>query len=239
MIEAIKERLHRSITYITVLSLLGTGVVLQIGIDADRNSLGLQTSAAQSTISTTFKFLGGVRTAAAAYLWIKADRLHDDYYKEDFNKEQELVPLYRLATWLDPHLVDAYYVGSWLLYRYKQPEEGWKFAQEGLRLNPDSWKMELNLGQLAMLYKKNYREAVIHMKKATELAKEDEEKLATLLGYQAALNQSGLTKEAEAVGREVERVKQEAGWSDLKPASGSQESSATAEETLKAVFGED
>ncbi len=95
--------------------------------------------------------LGGVRTAAAAYIWIKIDDAGDKYYGGTLKKVQPLVPLYRISTWLDPRLERAYYVGSFVLWREKKVREAIAFAREGVEKNPRSPLLVFNLGQLYML----------------------------------------------------------------------------------------
>ena len=74
---------------------------------------------------------------AAAYLWLKVDSDHHAYYN-DLSKEQSLLPLYRLITWFDPHLVEPYFVASYMLYLYHRPREALALARDaqnkGLRI---------------------------------------------------------------------------------------------------------
>ncbi len=189
---------------------IAASVPLQISVDAERSRLGLESLAIESAASTVLKFLGGLRSAAAAYLWLKVDRIHDEYYGEILEKEQELAPLYRLVTWLDPHLVDAYYVGSYMLYKFKRPEEGWRFAQEGLRINPDSWKMELNVGQLALFYRNDPQTAIPHLKRALALAETDEGKLLAMGSLEAAYRKIRSIDEAEKIKKTIETLRDKA-----------------------------
>lgn len=197
------ERFKSMLTAGLVGALLICSIVLQSPIDGYRSSLGLESDRLKSTTSTTMRFLGGLRSATAAFLWLKVDRLHDEYYAEDFSKEQELVPLYRIITWLDPHFTDAYYVGSYLLYRFEKHDESWSFAEEGLRNNPSSSKMELNLGQLALFERKDPKRAAAHLEKAVAMAQTDEEKLLALQSLEAAYRKSNLAEKANSVEREI------------------------------------
>lgn len=95
--------------------------------------------------------LGGIRTAAAAYIWIKLEEEHHEFYGGDLRKERSLTPLYRIATWLDPHQERSYYVGSYLLYTYKKQREAVAFAKEGLANNPNSLLLTFNVGQIYLL----------------------------------------------------------------------------------------
>lgn len=151
------------------LSLL-EGVLYSERIKAGLVSTALPLKAGQNA----WKFLGSLRSIAAAYLWLKVDRIHHEYYG-DLSREQELMPYYRIITWLDHRWVDAYFVGSYMLYMYNQPEESLKFAEEGVRLNPNSAKLNFNLGQLYVLYKK-YPESLPYLNKALRLSRDKREK---------------------------------------------------------------
>lgn len=201
------NRFMRAAAVAVTAALFAVTVPLQMNIDAERSKLGLETTAAELTASTVLKFLGGLRSAAAAYLWLKVDRIHDEFYGEILEKEHELAPLYRMVTWLDPHLVDAYYVGSFMLYKFKRPKEGWKFAQEGLRVNPNSWKMELNVGQLALFYRNDPRTAIPHLRRAVALAEDDEGRLLSMGSLEAALRKAGSKNEADKIKKMIEDLR--------------------------------
>ncbi|RJQ54238.1 MAG: hypothetical protein C4521_05155 [Actinobacteria bacterium] len=96
------------------------------------------------------QMLGGVRSAAAAYIWIKLDTDHDTFYG-DLRKEAPLIPLFRVATWLDPKMERAYYVGGYMLWQQGRLRESIEFASEGVANNPKSALLVFNLGQLYFL----------------------------------------------------------------------------------------
>lgn len=183
---------------VIIIVFIAAAVLLQSGIDSERAGLGLSSNSVKSSASTILEILGGLRAAAAAYLWIKIDRIHDGYYGE-LSKEGELIPLYRIVTWLNPHLEDAYYVGSFMLYRLKEPNEGWNFAMEGLKLNPESSRMELNVGELALFYQKDYGGAIYHLKRAYALAKDDSDKVLALQRLHAAYIKANMRDNADGV----------------------------------------
>lgn len=184
---------------LSIIALILISTVLQVRIDSGRAAIGLATTQVESNASTALKLLGGLRSVAAAYVWIKVDRLHDNYYGALTEKEDELIPLYHLTTWLDPHIVDAYYVGSYLLYKINRPDEGWRFALEGLKMNPDSSEMELNVGQLALFYRKDYKTAITHLERAYKLAQNKDDRSEALRGLAAAYKKAGMTKKAEEI----------------------------------------
>ena len=61
------NRFMRAAAVAVTAALLAVSVPLQMNIDAERSKLGLETTAVESTASTVLKFLGGLRSAAAAY----------------------------------------------------------------------------------------------------------------------------------------------------------------------------
>lgn len=146
------------------------------GAAADRTPAGAGSELPQAMGSSGAVFagaLGGVRTAAAAYLWIKLDDAHHGFYDGDMRKEQPLMPLFRIATWLDPHLEKAYYVGSYMLWLYKRKAEAIGFAQEGLDNNPTSVLLTLNLGQLYLFEQGNAAKsnALMYLTRAEKLSR--------------------------------------------------------------------
>jgi tetratricopeptide (TPR) repeat protein len=185
-------------------------VFTQVRIDSDRESTGLSTGTLKSSTFTFLELLGGLKTASAAFLWLKVDRIHDTYYG-NLKKEEELVPMYRLVTWLNPHLDEAYYVGSYMLYKFGKPAEGWKFNQEGLRMNPRSGKLELNAAQFILfergkrkLKAKDYKAAVEHLKRALTFGNmEDDEFLIAYHDLKLAYDNLGLKDEANATDKEL------------------------------------
>lgn len=195
----------KTIALVVTVVFITTAVLLQTGIDSGRKDMGLSSNGIKSNASTFLELLGGLRTAAAAFLWIKIDRIHDGYYGE-LTKEDELIPLYRIVTWLNPNIEDAYYVGSYMLCQAKRPDEGWNFALEGLKLNPESSKMELNVGQLALFYQNDYKTAIYHLKRASALAKDDEEKVQALQNLKAAYLKDNMKDKAEAVRKVVASI---------------------------------
>lgn len=198
---ALNINTRKLISLILAVVILGSTIFLQVCIDGDHAQQGFASNGIDSGASTFFELLGGLRSVAAAYLWLKVDRIHDNYYRELSKKEDELIPLYRLVTWLNPHIDDAYYVGSYLLYLDKRPEEGWQFALEGLRTNPGSWTMEFNVGQLALLYKKDYKHSISHLNQAYALAQDNDEKVQVLQTLHAAYLRAGMIDRAKAVSK--------------------------------------
>jgi tetratricopeptide (TPR) repeat protein len=64
-------------------------------------------------------------------------------------KEREILPWLRLSADLDPHRIETYTVAAyWLRRQLGKVQEAEQFLREGLRANPNSYEILLELGQL-------------------------------------------------------------------------------------------
>ncbi len=202
-----EQRLNFSLIFFLFFLLIALtvleGAIYQERVKAGLVSTALPLKAGQNA----WKFLGSLRTVAAAYLWLRVDRIHHEYYG-DLTREQELVPYYRIITWLDPRWVDAYYVGSYLLYLYKQPEESLKFAEEGVKLNPNSAKLNFNLGQLYVLTK-NYSSSLPYLNKTLSLTRDKREKFLVYQLLYVAYKNLGEKDKAQEVLKNINLLKEE------------------------------
>lgn len=203
MAEELKLSLVFSLIALLIFLSFFQGVVYNKRVQIGLVSTSLPLKAGQNA----WKFLGSLRTITAAYLWLKVDHIHHEYYG-DLSREQELVPYYRIITWLDPKWVDAYYVGSYLLYMYKQPEESIKFAEEGVKFNPDSARLNFNLGQLYVLTKQ-YQKSLPYLNKALSLARDKRDKFATYQLLYVAYKNTGRQLEAKKTLKTIEKLKRE------------------------------
>lgn len=72
------------------------------------------------------------------------------------SKEKEILPWLRISAELDPHRIDTYTVASfWLRKEMGKPQEAEKFLREGIRNNPNSHELLLELGRV---YAENYQD---------------------------------------------------------------------------------
>ena len=167
-----------------LLFLILASAFLQSNILSQKNILNPEsTIGPYQSAKTALKLLGGLRSTAAAYLWLKIDRIHHRFYGE-LAEEKELVPLYRITTWLDPHFVYAYYVGSFILYVNNKGGEAIDFAEEGVRANPDSTILNFNLGQLYLIVRSDLQQSEYLLQKALLLSEDEADRyniLTTLL----------------------------------------------------------
>ena len=61
---------------------------------------------------------------------------------------QEILPWLKLASDMNPQMIDTYTVGSYWLRRLKMPDEARNFLFEGLRNNPGNCELLFDLGSL-------------------------------------------------------------------------------------------
>jgi len=91
----------------------------------------------------------GLQEVVAGLLWVRTDEFfHSGNY-------EAIVPMVRMITWLDPHMVDVYSVGAWHLdynfvdsgqradHRYFVPAV--KFLEEGIANNPTIFDLYFDL----------------------------------------------------------------------------------------------
>jgi hypothetical protein len=70
--------------------------------------------------------------------------------------EREMLPWLKLSADLDPHEIDTYLTASyWLRTSLNKPNEAEQFLREGLRANPDSYAILLELGRVYLYNRTN------------------------------------------------------------------------------------
>jgi hypothetical protein len=70
--------------------------------------------------------------------------------------EREMLPWLKLSADMDPHEIDTYLTASyWLRTTLNKPDEAEQFLREGLRANPDSYEILLELGRVYFYSRKN------------------------------------------------------------------------------------
>ncbi len=179
-----------------VLALLAGAILLQVALD--ETAAGTPANIEQGGWSperSLLNFLGGIRQFLAYELYNKTDDIHDAYYGS--LNEPELVPYFRIITWLDPHFTRAYYIGSGILYDLKRPDEAISFSEEGLRNNPDSADLNYGTGGLYLAVGR-YAEAIPLLEKALMEEPDQSDQLLTLSTLELAFEKTGQTQEAIA-----------------------------------------
>jgi tetratricopeptide (TPR) repeat protein len=76
------------------------------------------------------------------------------------DKAREMLPWLKLSAEMDPKRIDTYVTAAyWLRTRLNQPDQAAQFLREGLRANPDSYEILLELGRVYYYSKNNFRVA--------------------------------------------------------------------------------
>ncbi len=203
-----KAKVKKIVAFTICFLLLSFSFFLELNIEKKWSSGGISSKKMPEQIGQVFwSYLGGAKSIVIAYLWLKIDRIHHEYYG-DLGKERELIPLYRLVTWIDPHFVDAYYVGSYMLQLFQRPKEALEFAEEGVAFNPKSSKLLLNLGQLYFI-QKNYSTSIKYLEKAKALSKDEAEKFIILSTLKIAYLKEGQFEKAERVMKIIKKMEKE------------------------------
>lgn len=84
--------------------------------------------------------------------WIDAMGRHfivAEHTHQEGGKEREILPWLKLSAELDPQRVETYTVaGYWLVERLNKPKEAEEFLRDGLRANPQSYEILMELGKI-------------------------------------------------------------------------------------------
>lgn len=104
---------------------------------------------------TSFAYLGGLRTFAAAVLWNRLDPIFDGYY-HDRNVDEIVMflPTMRLVQILDPQFEQSYYNSSFIIARQGRMDDALDIARLGMKNNPGSGLMLANYAQLLLIQDK-------------------------------------------------------------------------------------
>jgi tetratricopeptide (TPR) repeat protein len=108
---------------------------------------------------TSFAYLGGIRTFAAAVLWNRLDPLFHDYYSANFDKDFVVfLPTIRMVLALDPQFEQGYYSASYYLaksglanHNKARFDQGLELAREGIFNNPNSGILRSNYIQVLQM----------------------------------------------------------------------------------------
>lgn len=83
---------------------------------------------------------------------------------------KETLPWFYYAARLNPNNIEAYVVGAyWAGTKLDRPNEAIKFLREGLRHNPDSWRLYAEIGNIYRKSKRDYEKAITYYEKARSL----------------------------------------------------------------------
>jgi tetratricopeptide (TPR) repeat protein len=85
-----------------------------------------------------------------------------------------LAPLLEITTYLDPHLLVAYDFGSNFLapappHGAGEPDRAIQLVENGIRANPNAWRLYYNLGFIYYFEKKDYAQAAHAFQRGSEV----------------------------------------------------------------------
>lgn len=145
------------------MALLAAFLVLALAGQAGADALvegasGAQTNRAVGRAASSY--LTGLKTVLAAALWNRADPIMHRYYKGELATQRYLMTSISIVQTLDPHLVQSYYAGSWILIRNDRIEDGLEMAERGVEANPEAGILWVNLAQVRQLYGNDPKGAV-------------------------------------------------------------------------------
>lgn len=88
------------------------------------------------------------------------------------NDLAEALPLFRMMTWSDPHFIEGYDMGSYLVFsaaKDNKVERAMAFLEEGIINNPNAWRLHKSYGHYALTLKKDSALALKHLQRAVEI----------------------------------------------------------------------
>ncbi len=105
---------------------------------------------------TSYAYLGGLRTFAAAVLWNRLEPLFHDYYGDrSVDELVEFLPTMRLVQMLDPQFEQAYYNSSFILARRGRMDDALSISPaRASRTIPSSGLLLANYAQLLLIQDK-------------------------------------------------------------------------------------
>lgn len=116
-----------------------------------------------------WSYLGGLRTFAAAVMWNRIDPIYHAYYRDvPLDEQRYMLPWIALVTALDPSLLDPWYVGSWIVARNGNVDEGIALARRGMEANPRSGLLAASYAQMLYVFKRDAKAALPYARRALE-----------------------------------------------------------------------
>jgi tetratricopeptide (TPR) repeat protein len=148
-----------------VLALGGQAAADAVVADASGADTGRAVGRAASSYVT------GLRTYAAALLWLRIDPLMHGYYSEVALQDMRfMLSTISAVEALDPHFIQSYYVGAWILAQNDRVDDAVAMAGRGVSENPDSGLLRVNLAQILMLHAEDLPAALEQAEQALEPA---------------------------------------------------------------------
>jgi hypothetical protein len=95
-----------------------------------------------------------------------------DIRRHGHNDLAEALPLFRMMTWSDPHFIEGYDMGSYLVFSAAKDNNvarAMDFLAEGIEHNPNAWRLHKSYGHYALTLKKDGPLALKHLQRAVEI----------------------------------------------------------------------
>lgn len=110
-------------------------------------------------------FFGDIERSTSAYR---------DMHNHTHNDPGEVLPLFRLATWIDPQFISGWCFGAMVMVRDKDPksvDRAIDYLKEGLRQNPNAIEIVTQIGSQYASKKADIPNALKFLERARELAR--------------------------------------------------------------------
>ena len=142
-----------------------SGTVLTLGrVDRLRTGATLQDILYISSPKVLKRLSLGYDGLLADVYWTRAVQYFGNKHHSDAGNYRLLAPLLEITTYLDPHLVVAYEFGANFLASplpdgAGEPERAVQLVENGIRANPDEWRLYYNLGFIYYMEMSDYAKA--------------------------------------------------------------------------------
>ncbi|MGB9638103.1 MAG: tetratricopeptide repeat protein [bacterium] len=122
--------------------------------------------------------LGNIRYNLAAYFWIRTEYFIHYSGLVTINQLPEIVYYAKLITILNPNFIDAYDFGAYqLAFFLDLPKEGLEFIKEGIKNNPNEYKLYFTTAMIYSQKLKDYNESYKYFLKTIDLVNKNKVKL--------------------------------------------------------------
>ena len=116
----------------------------------------------------------GYTGLAADIYWTRTVQYFGGHHQQRALRYELLKPLLDLTTELDPHLTVAYEFGSFFLSQKPPegagtPDEAVKFVENGIKDNPDNWRLYYHLGFIHSIEREDYKSAADAFRRGSEI----------------------------------------------------------------------
>ena len=140
---------------------LASSIVLLRRIDAVRGNATLQEVLYIPSPRILKRLSMGYDGLLADIYWTRVVQYFGGKHLERSTEYQLLAPLLEITTTLDPHLIVAYQFGSTFLAQKPpegagEPDQAIALVQQGIRQNPQEWRLFYDLGFLQYSEKRDY-----------------------------------------------------------------------------------